>query len=245
MSTKTPTRPPTGGFKFQRGMGNGCYLEPPGHPSYYTRAVYNARGNSLDYDGAPSYKLDARELDEDGARYDLRGPGWVQSLDECGEFFRLLPEDHDRTRAWIKHVYQHLGRCYEHPTKGPREIMVWPDSIGASLALIDAGIFEPKLGDCSAECYETKAAKYKKAHDEKTAEFTRWCTPERHKAVQFVRRYYPKHAPRLDLIETPPTLRGSWYSTTCEWPAADACPGDTHVDLKHIPGCWCQWCGRE
>lgn len=35
------------GMQLQEEPGNGCALDPPGYPTYFTRSVYNSRGNSL------------------------------------------------------------------------------------------------------------------------------------------------------------------------------------------------------
>jgi hypothetical protein len=36
--------PPT--YRLQAGCGNGCYLDPPGFPSYFTRHVYTPEENA-------------------------------------------------------------------------------------------------------------------------------------------------------------------------------------------------------
>jgi len=36
--------PPT--YRLQEGSGNGCFGDPPGFPTYFTRGVYTAHGNN-------------------------------------------------------------------------------------------------------------------------------------------------------------------------------------------------------
>ncbi len=96
-------------------MGMGCFLGPPGYPSYFLRAVYTRHGNSprkgtteviTDADGVNRVIFTVDEWDTDKRDTRLRKL-WVP-----------LPIDHPRTRAWIAYVYGYMKNMYRN-TEAP------------------------------------------------------------------------------------------------------------------------------
>jgi len=90
------------------GPGCGCFLEPPGHPSYFVRPVYTQYGNHPSK--GPGYFIDGKGTDS-----------WEEVAKLYGTTkYPKLPLDHPRTRAWIKCLYGHFQHCYQ-PSWAPLE----------------------------------------------------------------------------------------------------------------------------
>lgn len=109
------TSKPKTQYRLQAGSGNGCAMEPPQHPRYYTKAVYTLGGNSLEYEKAPQYFFDNK---------------WFTELEDVDKYFKPLPLNHPAVRAWIKDLHRHLNSCYDHPTQKEygdrRKIVIFP-----------------------------------------------------------------------------------------------------------------------
>ena len=110
-------------------MGQGCFLDAPGFPSYFLRAVYNSRGDVPDsYPQAvialpngmqkivqPSVNNTWRE----GDTWDTvtaRHAAVLRSL------WSPLPLDHPRVQAWIDYLYGYFRNCYIDRAKGSRKV---------------------------------------------------------------------------------------------------------------------------
>lgn len=90
------------------GPGCGCFLEPPGHPTYFVRPVYTKYGNHPAK--GPGYYIDGKGTNS-----------WDEVARLYGsEKYPKLPLDHPRTRLWIKCLYGHMQHCYR-PSWAPQE----------------------------------------------------------------------------------------------------------------------------
>jgi hypothetical protein len=105
-------KPPT--YELQSDPGNGCFLDPPGYPSYFTRSVYTQHGNNP-WRG-PQMVLLGRVVQtarEDHEKVSAR----------LKRLYKPLPLDHPRTRAWVQELYKHLQHCYRDPAD-PKESFI-------------------------------------------------------------------------------------------------------------------------
>lgn len=92
-----------------RFLGHDCFLNPPGHPSYF---VERALKSDRHHRGAgPRYVL--KHPDDNYYRVILRG------IDPSGLFAKItddlylpLPYTHPRVQAWIKRVYEYHRNAY-------------------------------------------------------------------------------------------------------------------------------------
>ena len=110
----TYTLPPS--YHLQEGCGNGCYLDPPGFPTYFTRSVYTRHGYS-------PQKGPEQVIAHEGALYvtqvaDWRpGDTWETRSAEYDALMRRLWKplaiDHPRVVAWVRGCYMHFAHCYE------------------------------------------------------------------------------------------------------------------------------------
>jgi len=181
--------------------GCACFLEPPGHPRYFVQSIYTQHGNS------PSR----------GPQYFFEGSGF-DSIEEVDTYFKPLPYDHPRVKAWEAYAYAYFRNSYSKD--------------GTSRCLTDSITVEPK------ETVFTKSSPDKFT--------TTPQPPEHHLAYLLVKKYYPEAKPRLDLIANPPAWGrggvGTWWERLNEKPTPETCPGD-RVGKHPVNGSWCQVCG--
>jgi hypothetical protein len=231
------TKEPKLKYRLSDHAGAGCAMCPPDHPRYYVRSVYTVGGNSFNYENAPQYFLE--------------GKGWFTELEDVDKFFKPLPLEHPRTRAWIKHLYSHMAHCYADETRqeyGRPATLVFPPN---EFELIHAGLFKINREDSdfkncvTDQCFNVSHRKREEERKAKMEEWRKIAVPENHLAVRAIREYYPDYQPEIELIENPPKLRGNWYERAQTRPDADKCPGDISVRLPHNARGWCQYCGRD
>jgi hypothetical protein len=104
-----PALPP--GWKLQAEPGNGCFLDPPGYPSYFTQHIYTPSGNDpqrgatvvlLGHVTAYAEWPAGETWETHSARYGAL----LQSL------YVPLPLDHPRVQAWISTLIGYFRHCY-------------------------------------------------------------------------------------------------------------------------------------
>ncbi len=225
-------------YHLQTSFGNACYMNPPGHPAYFTRSIYTMHGNSPAR-GA-QMELFGAIVQTDKTPYD-KIAGILDSL------YLPIPEDSARVQAWEAHVYQHLARGYYNPAEpgygqSVGNAYYWPCKPGDILA--DKFGFKTFRDDprFSEEWRTAQLADVAEANA-KAQEFAEsFCTPENHAAVLYIRKYYPNHAPRVDWISAPPKMAPNWYARLAERPTPETCPGDS-FQAHPVNGAWCQVCG--
>ena len=234
------TLPPI--YHLQSDPGNGCAGDPPGYPTYFTRSVYNAAGNTPR--NAPQYVIldggTVRVVISKDAPYD----NWQNTL---RALWKPLPEDHPRTQAWTQATYAHHAHCYRDvdglvakPEYGRPGTLIYPIT----------GFWETSYGlrkfkddlRFSDEWRATKQESIRLNNERILDLIDVVAKPENHSAVAVIRQYYPSHAPRLDYIEKAPENPGNWWETSAKPPTPETCPGQ-YSNAHPVNGSWCQWCG--
>jgi hypothetical protein len=219
------------GYSVQKNPGSGCFLDPPGYPSYFIRAVYNKYGNE------PA-NYDPYCFEVDGVRYGFslegKGPEFLES------FWLALPPNHPRVHAWFLAVYQHLVHCYENESAtGHDKLLIYPvPSYQLKKAKIDPR-FKTEINEALTKEAE-KSNKELLEHAEKVG------IPENHKGYRLIKDFYPNVQPDLELIKDPGVRKpGDWWERYSTKPSHEDCPGDeigghrTHPTSNN----WCQLCG--
>lgn len=218
--------------------GMGCFLEPPGHPTYFLQPVYNARGNSPDR--GPEAVL-AGHVVYDSADWVRGADAYVARGVLLRRLYRPLAWDHPRVEAWVHHWFQHGGNCYvDDALPKHDQIVVYPTPSYKLRQFRDDPRFNGEWRAQERAAIEAHNAQVEAYH-------ARIATLDNHLAVRRVRQWYPDYpVDRMQaLIDARPKFGpGNWYSTELERPTPDNCPGDQAVHLKHPTQGWCQWCGH-
>ena len=224
-------------FHLQTDPGNGCFLDPPGYPTYFTRSVYTPRGDNLQ--NGPQLLLLGRVVvhskDWDGCK---DWDAYRAKIDKRFlSLYKPLPLDHPRTRAWIKQLYGYFKNCYQDPNKGPKaeDLLIYPVPSYKLRTFRDDPLFSDGWRTAEKRLIEIENREIIEAA-EKVA------IPENHRAVTFIRQYYPDYQPELDLIEHPPASPGDWWERYDVQFTPVNCPG-LHGQKHPASGTWCQMCG--
>jgi hypothetical protein len=252
------TLPPT--YQLQRDCGNGCAGDPPGFPTYFTRAVYTQHGNHPPR--GYSYVITGPET---GGCRGIDPARWSGNYEDHRakhdalmlRLWNKLPLDHPRTVAWIHSTFSHHRHCYHVPGKealsfhDDDRMLIWP---GGTLG-------KTPFGELKSEKFDVEWAQKHEAFDKWTPEaqqqfrelirtnnarITRECEavakPENATATGIIRRYYPEFQPTAELFSDELKSPSNWWETLAECPAPENCPGQ--YSMAHPTGTtWCQFCG--
>jgi len=230
----TYNKPPS--YQIQTDPGNGCFLDPPGYPTYFTQSVYTKQG------GTPPRGVTLILM----GRVVESHSDWKPDMDwdklskirasKLRKLWNPLPLDHPRTVAWIRAVYKHLQNCYHN--KGSDEsdkTLIYPIPSYKLKSFVDDERF-------SDEWRIKERAAIDQANSETITNALKVATPENHKAVRLIQRFYPEHQPDTELIKNPPSSTPTWWERFSECPTHETCPGG--MGRKHpLNGSWCQVCG--
>jgi len=247
------TLPPT--YHLQSDMGNGCAGDPPGYPTYFTRAVYTKYGNTPR--NAPFYVIQA----PNGYLYDASG---ARSMNHCCDqkWDRLWvrPDiNHPRVQAWIRSTFLHHKHCYQVPAlraagkNWSDAMLIWPDGC----------LGKTPLGDLRDVSFETDYARKHRDYDKWTeehrtafvkeielenqriiAECSAVATPENHDGTIIVREHYPEFQPTDELLAAKYDHPGNWWEIMAQRPNPESCPGQ--YGMAHpVNGSRCQMCGWQ
>jgi hypothetical protein len=240
-------KPPT--YRISDSMGSGCAGDPPGYPSYFVRHVYTQHGNSprrgatavITYEGV-SYVVESNGDDTVNRNFTFRRL-WIP-----------LPEDHPRVLAWIEDRYRHLHNCYLNPSipvmrnNYHDRMVIYPVP---DYKLRSLGKFDPHWTWSYSLMRALEIAAYNGMIQEQAEKIAH--DRANHCAVQGIRRFYPDHEPRLDLIKNPPRHIATWWEILSERPTPETCPGETlqwgkwglggRSNAHPVNGNWCQVCG--
>lgn len=208
--------------------GCGCFLEPPGHPTYFVRSIFTKYGNNPPY-GQPCYYLN-------GFGYtDLKAVSALYG----NKTFPKLPLEHPRTRAWIEALYTHLQHCYHNKEKefDSDDTIIFPVPSYRLKHFKDDHRF-------SEEWRQKEMASISQYNLEIVAKYRAIAITENHKAVIAIRKHYLDYSPELELIYKPPKRTPTWWERLDEKPTPENCPGDVSLRRKHpVNGKRCQVCG--
>lgn len=211
--------------------GNGCFMDPPGYPSYFTQCVLNSSGN--DPDSGPTMLLLGHVVQRAEDPFE-------DSLAVLRSLYVPLPYEHPRVETWERQVYGHLSHCYR--TDDPRfageerGIVIYPVPSYKLRHFMD----DPRF---SQEWRDAERAAVDEANVAIRATYSAVAQPENHAAVLRVRGWYPEAPIRHEWIAAPPKGAGNWYERLAERPTPETCPGDRRVSLVHPAQGWCQFCG--
>lgn len=248
-------------YHFQREPGNGCYLDPPGYPSYFTRSIYTLHGNQ------PS-RGDVMEL----VGHSVEKADWVDSLTLFGRvitfkrpenldweafielrqkffnsIYKPLPFEHPRVQEWVKDLWMHFRHCYVDDSKKRNErdrTVIFPTpSYRLKTPHIDARWKEEYI-----EAAKREAEEWNKMVIERDAIIAK---PENHQAVRHIREFYPEYQPPAEWLD--PAFRmeahpGDWWERHATQPTPEECAATSDAKgrrdyLRHREG-WCQFCGH-
>lgn len=223
-------------YRLQDGSGNGCYGDPPGYPTYFTRDVYTQHGNAPSR--GPQYVIGVRGDDGGWRAVDNKG----SDEDQKAKLRRLwlpLPIDHPRTRMWIQGTYQHMANCYsdvERLEYGKPGTLIYP--------VPDYNLKRFTDDYRWSDHYRAAAVQEVNAYNVQERERARRIAiPENHHAVRTIREFYPEYEPEIELIEAPPQERiPAWWETEAEQPSAAQCQSAMRWGT-HPLGDPCQFCG--
>ena len=225
-------------YRLQDGCGNGCYGDPPGYPTYFTRCVYTSHGNSPSRKGQATLMLLGHIV---ARNYDTR-----EATDaKLHSLWLPLTLGHPRTVAWIRHNYRHFANCYSIPT-----VLEYgrPKTLIQSIDYAHREFKDdPRFSD---EWRVKEQAAIEAYNREQDVAWAKIAVPENHCAVRYIRKFYPGYMPDVALIENPPEgNEGNWWETYATCPKPEECPGSTErwgrmSKHKHpMNGTWCQVCG--
>jgi hypothetical protein len=227
------------------GRGNGCFMDPPGYPTYYTQPVYTSNGN--DPRRGPTMVLMGHVVDRAewpvGATYE-RQREVIDAL--MRRLYVPLPYEHPRVQAWERSLYAYFRTMYEDPDglgdEHDHGKMIQYPVPSYRLRTVRA---DPSL---SAETNANIRRDIEAENEAKREAYRAACTPERHTAAVRVRAIYPDAPAREDLIAEPPPWGkggdGEWWTVLAERPTPEQCEPARGVSGRHpLNGQWCQWCG--
>lgn len=231
--------PPT--YHLQSNPGNGCYLDPPGYPTYFTRTVFTRFGNTPGR--GPETILFWRVVADN--RDWKKGDTWDSVYERRKNLMRALylplPVNHPRVIAWIKHLFEYFRNCYQHPTEtenGQPKTVIFPTPAYRLKSFIDDRRFSDEWRAAEKEKIRIENAEIIQA-DEQIA------VPKNHKGVIHVRRIYPDWEPSPTLFTPTWDREGNWYERFSRRPEPHECPGEPGIGPHPVNGSWCQVCGWD
>lgn len=243
-------------YHLQEDPGNGCIGDPPGYPTYFTRAVYTARG---DEPGGGFSSLVIVDPENGDVFWDVehvwrKNSTWVTVHAEQQELMRRLykplPIDHPRVLAWAIATAVHNRHCYVDPAKGDKrrhcaELLIWPIP-GYQLRHFHD---DPRF---SEEWRSKERAAVDQANAEIVAIARPIATVENSVLMYDMREVYSEITPDTVLAEgvtprgllenTPELSRGDWWERHSIRPSPDECQPPKWFGAHHTKG-WCQFCG--
>lgn len=213
-------------YHLQKDPGNGCFGDPPGFPTYFTQAVYTARGSSpnkgasmvIRYEGV-AYVVERGEW--------IAGDTWEKRRERYAALMLKLWNrplyGTPRVRLWIRETYRHMGSCYMDDERLVAEkhdngMIIFPVPSYRLKTFVD----DPRFSNEWRLRERTAIDTYNAELCERAAEV---CIPINHAAYRRVVKFYPEHRPDLKLINNPPEeVENDWWRT-------DAKPAPASTEL--------------
>lgn len=131
-------KPPT--YEINRYEGAGCFMDPPGFPTYFLRGVYTKYGNTPP--SGPNYVIELAEIF-------YRIPS-LWDLDKHKQLMRRLwsplPLEHERTKAWIRVCFGYFAKGWQLASSASvsdlkfRGSCKTPDEIKETAAALGVGL---------------------------------------------------------------------------------------------------------
>jgi hypothetical protein len=242
-------------YTLQRDPGNGCFLDPPGYPSYFTRNVYTRYGNN-------PHKGVLTVISYQGTHYvvehsdDWKGGGWDEYRAKVDARLRRLwnplPLEHPRTQAWIDYCIGYFDHCFIDPRTGKTECGSWVtnenmwdilDALGVeySQALKEKVL---RIEEASKLQYLHVEPEYLEGSEElEYLKLDNLIYAKTNKDTHYIQEWYPEYeydGNRKGSYGAGGV--GSWWERLSSRPAPSECPGEAWQ--RHpVNGTWCQVCG--
>ena len=237
------------GYHLQRDPGNGCYLDPPGYPSYFTRSVYTpdganpGRGPTMVI-ASPTGQRVVATADTEWLKGDTWDAVHARHKAQLRSLYAPLPFDHARVQAWVAAVHHHLQHCYaddagvaEPPEYGRPGMVVFPVPSYKLRSFTDDARF-------SDDWRAKEQAAIEQYNADKRAAYTKVAVLDNHLAVRRIRAFYPDYNPGPgDVIAAEESPRpGDWWERCATRPTPAECEPGGHLK-EHRSAGWCQFCG--
>lgn len=237
-------------YKLQKDPGNGCILDPPGYPTYFTRNVYTQHGNNpwrgpqmvITHNGRHHVVKSIKDRNQYS-----RVKSWDEEHAEFMERLRRLwlplPIDHPRTQAWISYCCGYFRNCYtdprcEEPTHAGN-VHVGPFSAEGTIEIAPLLGLEVPIELMGLEYYETIYA------DAQLITIFAILSGQVENLIyrpwNYIRQWYPEYDPHTHGCK-PGYAKGDWWERWSHKPSPEECPGKPwarHGQYDH-----CQFCGR-
>lgn len=234
-------KPPT--YELQKDPGNGCFLDPPGYPTYFSQSVYTAHGDTPPHDQPHAILL---------------GRALPVSLEKRDALFRRiykpLPFDHPRVQAWVAALFVHFRGCYrdeERHEHGKPGILIWP----VPYYQLKTPVVDPKWQEKYKDAAIAEAEAF---NEQERTRAARIAIDDNHLAVRAIREVYPDYQPRQIQVRNAhgglTTVRetdrsawvgpasGDWWERHAERPTPDKCVPPSWYGPHKAKG-RCQFCG--
>lgn len=238
-------------YRLQRGMGNGCFLDPPGYPTYFTRHVYTQHGNDPWRGPQMVITYNSRHYVVDSLPDHNRCE--VKSWDRRHKSFQNrmrklwlpLPIGHPRTQAWISYCSGYFKNCYEDPRKDENkrkyagEVKIGPWSTKEVIEVAPLLGLEVPIVLLGREDYELFYTDMKLALP--LADLGAAVENLTYRPLTYIRQWYPEYDPWLHGREPGYGTVGDWWEIWDHRPSPDECPGKDWA--KHGQYDYCQFCG--
>jgi hypothetical protein len=226
---KYSRKPPS--YHISMNMGMGCYLDPPGYPSYFLQQIYTEYGNDpyrgpqhLIWTPELHYRIVYSVVDREPHQVNLR------------KLWLPLPLEHERTQLWVRAMLRHFKGGYYRPGEteyGQPKIGFWDIGDFRTKIFVD----DPRFSDTWRDAAKAEIATY---NMDLQVQWTQIAIPENHVATCLIKKYYPEYPYNFDLV--PVRHEGDWWETYDHKPTPEECPGSNGQKHSNMPT-WCQMCG--
>lgn len=245
-------------YQLQRDPGNGCYGDPPGYPTYFTRSVYTSKGHTP-RGFCAQVIVDPEDPDTFWSTEMLWGKGdtWeivrARHKELMRELYKPLPVDHSRVLAWAISCAVRGLHCYVDPQKPAdkrrniSELVLWPVPYYQLRHFHDDSRF-------SDEWRNKEKASIDQANSEILAAARLVAVVENASLLYDLHEVYPDITPDTalaegmtprKLLENPPDRHsGDWWERHALRPTPDSCCPPSWLGRHRTDG-WCQFCGYE
>lgn len=225
-------------WSLQTHPGNGCFLDAPGYPTYFTRNVYRNGNNPssgpqlvITYEG--KHYVVATWDDDD----------WAVVQKRLHSLWKPLPFAHERVTLWMSEMYRYHAHCYHDEKRLVAEdhsnSVIFPVPEYKLKRFVD----DERFSDEWREKAKAEVEAYNMDIQVRTAAIAK---PENHQAHFNIKRFYPEALPFESLINHPPkTNLPMWWETEATRPTPETCKPRNGIGSKtHDADEWCQWCGQ-
>lgn len=244
---KLPTYEKPHSYHISNQLGAGCFLDPPGYPTYFIQSIYTMHGNEPNY--GPTAIIQGHVIEYAWATdetWESRRSAHKKLMDKL---YIKPPLNHPRTQEWIRSLYTHFHNCYvddslgDNAKKHADKLIIYPvPSYELESYNISKYRKEYKIKELRNKRRDAIATK----NDIIISRVKEIAIPKNHAAHRHVIEFYPNAKPRTSLIRTSTKNSYTWYETLSRKPSPEECPGEHRWGTGHthpVNTTWCQVCG--